>query len=257
MELIQGTPEWVAWRRGKIGSSDVGAILLESEYSTPYEVWKNKTGRAQEKESNWAMTRGSEWEDRVRALYELTHDVDLPPAILQHPDLPWAAVSLDGYSEEQGLVLEIKYPGQEKHEQAKIGKVPRCYIGQVQYQLFVSGAKRAHYASFNGENLAVVEVLPDYAYWERMLKELTAFWKLVETDTPPPLTDRDYLETSDPKWIELCERWKQAKWKESKPELEGIRREILAQMPHPKILCSGVKIITVNRKTGKTLDIRG
>jgi putative phage-type endonuclease len=38
--------EWLQLRRGSIGGSEVAAILGQSKYKTPYQVWLEKTGRA-------------------------------------------------------------------------------------------------------------------------------------------------------------------------------------------------------------------
>ena len=37
--------EWLDWRRGGIGSSDIAAIIGLSPWATPYSVWAEKTGR--------------------------------------------------------------------------------------------------------------------------------------------------------------------------------------------------------------------
>lgn len=39
------TPEWVEWRRGGLGASDLPAILGLDPYTTEHELWEVKTGR--------------------------------------------------------------------------------------------------------------------------------------------------------------------------------------------------------------------
>lgn len=39
------TPEWVEWRKGGLGASDLPAILGLDPYRTEHEVWEEKTGR--------------------------------------------------------------------------------------------------------------------------------------------------------------------------------------------------------------------
>lgn len=80
-DLVQGTPEWHEWRRQHLTASDIPSILGDAEFSTPLEVWKVKTKRAKEKESNYVMQRGTEKEPLVRALYALEYDVDIPAVL--------------------------------------------------------------------------------------------------------------------------------------------------------------------------------
>lgn len=179
------------WRRRGIGASDVPAILGESEYKSVNDIWLDKVGLAPEQEQSWAMRRGTEAEPKIRALYELHNDCDMPADLVVHPEHEIFRASLDGFNREQGLVLEIKYPGKEKHELAKSGVVPATYYGQVQFQLYVSGANRVDYVSYDGSGIAVVPVKKDQEYIDRMLPKLFEFWECVKTKTPPePLKEK-------------------------------------------------------------------
>jgi putative phage-type endonuclease len=277
-ELVQGSPEWHAWRNKGIGASYVPVIMGENDTDdTPYKLWRRLTGRDPELESNWAMTRGTEQEPRARALYELQVGIDTPPACVVHPDLPWALASLDGYNVAESLISEFKFTGKEKHEQARKQEVPRCYKGQAQWQLFVTGAKRHHYVSLEPETADSIEIVPstaDLEYWSRMIPAVQAFWDLVQSDTPPPLTDRDVKDLDGETHQEVFNRWKSSKlvamqleealeeikgkFKAEQERLEKARLEIgeIVKAQHPKVRCAGVRAITVQRKSGPTLDIR-
>ena len=39
IELTQNTPEWLEFRRKKIGASDAPIILEVSTWKTPYQLW--------------------------------------------------------------------------------------------------------------------------------------------------------------------------------------------------------------------------
>jgi putative phage-type endonuclease len=284
-EFAQGSFEWLKWRRGGLGSSEIATLMGESDYDdTPRTIWKRKKGLLAEKEVNKAMQEGTDFEPRARAIYELERGYVCLPESFQHPDIPWARASLDGFNSERQLILEIKCNGREKYAQAKAGQVPPCYRAQIQWQLFVTGAREVHFISLDPEtkaDIAVVEVKPDYAYWERMIKVASEFWVYVETNTMPPITEKDFLDLENESAVAAFSDWKRAKClvlqyedmldhapddelrkkikahlKEEIDKLEAAREVIKTHMVHPKVRCAGVKVITVKRKNGPSLDIR-
>ena len=62
--------EWLAARKNGIGGSDAAAILHLSEWSTPFDVWLDKTGKAEDKPDNLNMMIGRELEETVARLWE-------------------------------------------------------------------------------------------------------------------------------------------------------------------------------------------
>lgn len=259
IQLVQGSKEWHAWRLSGVGASEVPSLMGESEFQTPRDIWKVKVGLVQEvKESNFAMQRGTEAEPRIRALYELYNDRDMTPVLVQHPILPFFIASLDGWNADIRRVLEIKYPGKDKHDQAKEKIIPSCYYGQVQAQMFAALAVDADYVSFNGESIAVVNVAPDTQYIDRMVKVVIKFWKeYVETKIPPPLTDRDYKEEASKELRLLFDRFKSAKLG-CKPEkvITELKKEIIPMLDHPRYRCEGVKVVR-NIKGVHTFSLEG
>lgn len=276
-EIIQGTAEWLKWRDQGLGGSELAAVMGESEYDTAYSLWRVRTGRDPKKETNFAMTVGLENEAKARAMYELETGVDCPPQLFQHRDLAWARCSLDGWIEDRQIPVEFKCMGKEKHALAVAGKIPATYVAQVQWQMFVTGAKVVHFVSLNPEgmmDIAIVPVPRDLEYWAKMIPAAEAFWNCIQTDTPPPLCDRDFKELDDEPSKAVFERWKNSKLvsmqleemleklkgeaKQNKEALEAARAEIevLVKSEHPKLRCNGVKVFTVKRKSGSTLDIR-
>lgn len=250
--LTQGSEAWHEWRLGGIGASEVPVLMLEDDRRTPRDIWRVKTRRDQEsRESNFAMQRGIEAEPRIRALYELYNDCEMPAVNLVHPDMPHLRASADGFNESLSRGAEFKYPGREKHELAIAGKVPLCYIGQVQAQLFVSGAASWDYVSYNGVDIAVVNVKPDFEYIARMLKVVDEFWRCVQEDCEPAITDRDYLELTDSQHMETCRQYRHAKESNhSNGEIKRLRDLVVASVPaiHNRVLCNGVEIVRTSSK---------
>lgn len=286
--LQQNTPEWIAWRKNGVGGSEVPVLMGESEYSTPLKLWRIKRGLEGEQVSSFTMQRGHDLEPKIRALYELEHDIDLPPALVEHSEYPFLRVSLDGWNQELKLVGEFKFNGKEKHQEAKEGRIPRCHYGQVQYQLMVTGAEKAHYVSYSdtlGE-IAVVEQGRDEEYISRMMPVVEAFWLNVVNNVPPPLSDRDFMTLDQPEQVEAFEDWKRLKLiqmqydellkqvkvdtlegvearllikkqlKDYEKALDASRAALISLSVHPRIYCSGVQMIKQNRKNGPVYDIR-
>jgi len=249
-QLSQGSIDWLQWRRQGVGASEIPCLMGESSFATPFQLWEEKTGRSNGREVNYAMQRGIDAEPKIRALYELHNDMDMPPTLAQHRDLTYMRASLDGYNSETGIALEIKYPSREKHEEAKNGKVPLCYFGQCQAQLFVTGAKRVDYVSYDGSKIAVVQVFPDLKYIERMLGVAQLFWDCVETDTPPPLTDKDFDELKDPGSLKLFREIKAAKLAvdQAAEAYEMLRKKVIESIKLPRVRCAGVQMIRLTRK---------
>ena len=57
--------EWLEERKKSLGGSDVGAVLGMSEYSSPYTVWAEKTGKLPPFEGNEWTRLGNDLEDYV------------------------------------------------------------------------------------------------------------------------------------------------------------------------------------------------
>lgn len=242
--------DWHEWRLKGLGASDAPVVMQVSPWKTRYQLYEEKAGLTTEDASNWATKRGNELEPKARAHYELLHGREMPVAFVQHKTLPFIRASLDGYNEAEHVVLEIKCPGKDDHALAVAGSVPEKYWPQIQHQLLASGANCVHYYSFDGEAGALVVVEPDYDYIAKLVQELTSFWDLVTTKTPPELSDRDFKQVKDATIKERIELWKAAKETATvAATLESnIREQILGALEsHPRWRCDDVRISKVSR----------
>jgi len=79
-----------AQRLTGLGGSDIGAVLGLSPYRTPYEVWLEKTQRAEPFTGNLATRFGTFAEQFVADEYshQTGHQVQRFNAMLRHPDAP-------------------------------------------------------------------------------------------------------------------------------------------------------------------------
>lgn len=196
---------WHDWRKKGIGASDAPIIMGVSPWKTPYQLWLEKTGKVKsDKNGNWATQRGHDLEPKARAQYELETGNNCPPRLVEYALAPYIRASLDGFDREKNIVLEIKCPGAADHSKALAGEVPEKYYPQLQHQLLVTGANCAHYYSFDGEKGVLIEVKPDISYCSKLFLKLEKFWNLVQTDTPPELSEKDYKKIKDSRLSELA-----------------------------------------------------
>ena len=161
--------DWLAERRKGVGGSDVAAIMGLSAYSTPYQVWLEKTqGIHDDISEKPAVMWGNILEPVVGEHYMDCHPdrhVRRVNAIARSIQRPWAQASLDYEVHDPELgwgVLEIKTAGWRREQDWEDG-VPVYYQTQV-----------AHYLSVTGRPFADVAVLiagQDYREYRVMRDE--------------------------------------------------------------------------------------
>ena len=152
---IQGTPEWLAERAGKVTASMVSAVLAKPETAgfRDYQaqlVAEILTGKSQGSDYiNAAMAFGTEMEPLARSAYEAETGFSVDEVgFCQHPTIERAGASPDGLVGNSGLV-EIKCPKVATHLAYLIaGVVPVGYKNQMMWQMACSGRDWCDFASF-------------------------------------------------------------------------------------------------------------
>lgn len=205
LTLVQGTDEWHQHRILYRNASETAAVMGVSPWVTPYQLWEIKTGRRSQ-EVSFAMQRGTDLEPAARAAYELATGNIMEPVVMVSGDY---SASLDGVSLPGDLILEVKCPvkGRESEtwKEAEAGKVQPHYYWQVQHQLMVTGAAKADFYVFDGEEGIVVEVLPNPQDMEQLRLAWDDFWIFIRTDSPPPMTAMDTVIREDSAWQSAAE----------------------------------------------------
>lgn len=256
-ELKSDAKEYLRWRSKRIGSSDLPAILGESPFKTAYQLWREKTGRVDSSfYTNHAIELGKQFEDTVRIGLEMQLDIDFPPTIMTDDLYPFMTSSLDGYSEEHSIVLEIKsVMGEPTWVKACEGVVSESYISQVQHQLYVSKAKKSFfyvakleqvYGVYRIAGTRLVEVYPDMAKQEQIVKACLEFYKLMKSDVPPPLTDRDPMELTDADSILVFSEFKREGLTDKDKKQLRDKAIKIAEKHHNYVVCGGVKLKKTN-----------
>ncbi|KVE59875.1 endonuclease [Burkholderia vietnamiensis] len=188
--------EWLEVRKNGIGGSDAAAAVGLNPYMSALELWLIKTRRDANlpKPDADDMTEPVYWgtllEPIVAASYttQTGNRVRRVNAVLQHPTIPFMLANIDrevvGNREVQ--LLECKTAGEFGARLWRDG-VPEYVQLQVQHQLAVTGKQAADVAVLLcGQKLEVHRVVRDDALIARLIELEAAFWRYVETDTPPP-----------------------------------------------------------------------
>lgn len=243
--------EWLQWRNQGIGSSDAAVILGVSPYSTPYQLWEQKTGKQKKEDKmNWAMNRGNELEPVARAKYELLTGLEMKARLFEHYEHRFMRASFDGYNADDNKGIEIKFQGKEAHES---GIVPDKYYPQIQHQLFCSGAESIDFVSYNPKcepDMIIINVKPDINWLKDYFTSASNFWqKNVLGDTPPELTDKDIQVVPDLAGLSQ----KYINFKKTLKETEDAMRNLEEQIfeivkDKPKVQFGSIKITRVWRK---------
>lgn len=221
--------KWLNWRRQGIGSSDAPVIMQVSPWKTPHQLWQEKLYGISAQLDNSSMKRGRDLEEKARQEFEKTIGTLVAPANMEHPKFNWMRASLDGIDVTGKIMVEIKCPNQEDHFVALNNKVPEKYWPQLQHQMEVVGSSEMFYFSFDGKNGAVVEIKRDQSYIDSLIEKEEVFWKMVQSETPPELTEMDYIcMEGNKEWECLASELKLIK--EQIKALEGRDKEVIGQL---------------------------
>lgn len=142
--------EWLQWRRGGLGGSDIAGVLGLSPWSSPWSVWADKViNRTDDRETD-AMEFGRLAEPLVRTYFERRTGLHVrgEQARMIHPDHPWARITLDGWVADDPDALELRpelgtYEAKTTSDAPWDGGVPPImYQCQGQWGMGITGAKR-------------------------------------------------------------------------------------------------------------------
>jgi putative phage-type endonuclease len=244
LKLEQGSPEWHAHRARYRNASETPVVLGVSPWQTPYQLWLEKTARA-ERPVTYPMQRGKDLEAAARAAYEALTGHVMQPLVLVDGEY---SASLDGMTLGGELVLEIKCPmkGRESElwQHVAGGTLPEHYAAQIQHQLLVSGAELAHLFVFDGTEGTLLEVRPDPSGWPRIREGWNAFMHFLKSDTAPPLSERDTLVRDDAEWRQRAAAYIAAKKlaDEAASALEPARAALVGLTSHSIESGAGVTV---------------
>lgn len=255
INLHQNTPEWLDFRRNKIGASDCPIIMGVSPFLTPLALWEQKLGLRSSQEKTAAMIRGSDLESEALNLFNRQGGYKLAPKVLLSTTHSWMMASFDGIEVSDETIeifnhpkviyaVEIKCPGKKDHEKAMSGLIPDKYFPQLQHQMLVAGLSGMWYFSYNEESSNSIYIQADKKYQEKMLEKEIEFYRCMKEFIPPTMTDRDYVKRCDPQFMGLCEQYKEAKrqLKECQEREKFLRDALILESGECNSIAEGLKL---------------
>lgn len=182
-----------------IGGSDAAAIMGFSKYSTPLQVWLEKTGREKfeptEETHPW-LWWGKLLEPVIANKYAEIKEVELYETdTLYHPDYPWMLGHPDRMIHERNRLLECKIARESRASKewggAGSDEVPLAYIIQVNHYMSITGRQCADLAVLIGNSdFRIYVIQRDQLIIDSIIKECGKFYNNnVLTDIPPPPKD--------------------------------------------------------------------
>lgn len=246
---------WLAARRAGLGGSDVPAVLGLSPWRTPLQVWADKTGLEDGDADSYSLRRGSHmepllWRELEREVPGLTAK---PQSLLIAEGAePWMRYSPDAFIgiEVDGNYREALGEGKSHPRGSSDWQegAPAHVVAQVQWGMLVCDLPAAYVAVDLGTEFKWTRIERDAAWAETNLPILREFWRLVETETPPPPTGdegdartlaRMYPREQEGKTIALPPDFLDLRWQldaaeqaraEAEEQIEHIRNRVRAEM---------------------------
>lgn len=196
------SPEWHAARVGRLGGSDIAAVVGLSPWDSRYSLWMRKAGQLDDHRENPGIRWGTILEPVVRDVFLSSHPHLRPvrgtarnAGSWLHPDHAWALCNPDGiFTDGRRRCL---YEGKTAHgmDAWKWGpsgtdEVPPYYLTQVRWGMWVLGLDVCHLAVLiGGQDYReyVIEPDPDDTDW--LVAAGAEFIETLHAGTPPSIDD--------------------------------------------------------------------
>lgn len=147
VKLEQGSPAWLDFRLNGVGASEIASIAsIPGAFQKRTEVLQEKATGARRELTSFQkklFADGHEWEALVRDTLNAGGNANFVPEVAVSEENPRLFASLDGYDSELGMVLEVKSCSTPEKFREYCERTPAHYEAQVQWQLFITGAKGA------------------------------------------------------------------------------------------------------------------
>lgn len=186
--LVQGSPEWDAFRLEHDGASEAAAMLGISKKVTRSELLRMKHTGIPREFSDWVQKNvldyGHEVEKKAIPILEEILGVSFYPATYSFGRM---SASCDGLTMDGDDAAEHKQWNAELAAAVARCELPDEYMPQPQQIMLVTGAKRVIFCVSDGtrENMVWMEVLPDEDWQKRIVAGWAQFHEDLKTYTPP------------------------------------------------------------------------
>lgn len=181
-----------------IGASDCAGVLSRSRWSSPLQIWAEKTGQISsddgknEDEKSW----GKRHEPAIIAWFEEKTGKKIVHAQNQffHPEYPFLGATVDGLIDGEDAGFEAKTATSWKSKEWEGEEIPEEYILQAYHSMMVTGKRKWYIAVLIGGNKAHWKALDwDDKLIEQIKDREVRFWNdfVVTKVMPMQITRRD------------------------------------------------------------------
>lgn len=249
LDVEQGSTQWLSLRKQKVTATDAGVILGVSPYQSNYGLWAEKMNLSPPVQETERMREGKRLEPFALAEFTKKTGIVASPAVVVSDERSWQMASLDGLSEDNKTLVEIKC-GPKTCELAKQGIIEPHYRAQLMHQMSVMSLKNMFFFTFDGNSSNIIEVERDDAYISDMIAKEYEFYKCIDNFEPPALSERDYVIRNDEEWNQLAIKYIKAKEiaKSVADDEEYIRQQLIALAGSRNIKGAGVRVAKSLRK---------
>lgn len=184
--------DWLNERNASIGGSDAAALLSLNDYSSPYQLWLEKTGQRPGFEGNIATETGNFLEPYIADLFtrETGKKLRRINAIIRNSDYPFAHANVDREVVGERALVECKSTTSLINiKLARTGDYPAAWYTQCMHYLMVTGYDRCYLAVLiNNRDFHIHEISRDEMEIAALAEAEQAFWQRVIDRNPPPLS---------------------------------------------------------------------
>lgn len=189
VEQMENRGAWLDARKKGIGGSDAGVIVGLNKWKSPFTLWLEKTGQAEEEDlsDNEYVYWGNVLEETVAREFTIRTGKKVRRCgLLQHEEIPFLLASVDRLVVGENAGLECKTANGFAAKEWDGDNVPDSYYVQCQHYMAVTGAERWYIAALIGGNRFVTQTIErNEEEIKALLQAETEFWrKVTEKEMP-------------------------------------------------------------------------
>lgn len=180
ISIQPGSREWLEYRRGGIGGSDIATCMGAKSFKTRKQLFLDKSALSDEYVNDF-MRRGTLYEGEALLNFCIDFRCNVKPICIESEENHIWRASLDGYGEVKGqkAVVEIKVPTSQKVGiDAQAGIIPENYIMQIQWQMMIGEAEIGYFVVYDPDTQqsVVVQVEPNLELQQQLKEAANEFW---------------------------------------------------------------------------------
>lgn len=245
----QGSQEWLDWRKGLLTATEAPILMGASPYCTALEGWKRKTGQIPGQVVNLAMLRGQRDEPIAREMFIKETGINMIPSCIESSLYNFLGASLDGLSECESVILEIKSNADHYHKDLETKHIiPEFHWMQIQHQMFCGDGtiKMAYYVSYNKGKILIKEIFPDINWMNEYFKEAKEYWRKCVFFEAPALSLKDYEDKNyDLEFCNIATEYRNIDLmiKELEEKKNHYKKQLVTLCEDKNCIASGIKIL--------------